>query len=455
MGYVADSHVGPSDMLAVFDLPVGVPHSGIPNWQPSFRLNKEQFGYRSGPLGPEELRVINNLDQHGTWKDKTTMVEALDRIQEATFASPRVRVGVFDVHYREYLETRRDATVLSYLRRHTGATYYGQIGSQINGVNASLGPWPTKSETDAIASSIMRSYAPTRPSFNLSRFVGELRETPSLLNIFNVIGKPRSRGEQTGSAYLTWQFGIAPTVSDLERASNAVLRADELTNQFIRDSSRFVKRYGSRELDRNTHWGDPLAFNKQGSFDLDGIAVQNNYPFSTSQTGPLARSYYDIRRTLRAFSTFEYFCGDPDGYLSRMDYYRLKAQQVLGGGLTASTMWELTPWTWMSDWFFDIGSLLDYQQLVADNGLVQRSGGYIVEELISAEVSMVDNDRTPGVRYFHGTGESQVRYTRKTQRRHAGSPYSMALDWDLNDFQWAILAALGATRAGKIPLLPQ
>jgi hypothetical protein len=93
--------------------------------------------------------------------------------------------------------------------------------------------------------------------------------------------------------------------------------------------------------------------------------------------------FYTAKRTIRAFSTWEYFVPHPEGLHDRLSSYVQAAQTVLGFQVTPSTVFDLTPWSWMVDWFVDIGGLLRYQQKVADNQLVMTRGGFSYWEEIT------------------------------------------------------------------------
>jgi hypothetical protein len=438
MGYVFESDYTPTDDVKTFYVVNGlVKNENIRN----FGLNrKEQYGYRSGPLSEQERVAIETLDRNGQWGDVATQIDALERIQRATTPGPAVRSYPFIVNDRDYTVFDSPTRTFSYDGKSIMGTPYKGFGAgRIISLTRGLGNFPSSGYLESEAAKMMRAIRPTRPDFDLTRFVGELRDAPRLLGWGNY--SPRSTRD-IGGGYLNYQFGIVPTTSDIQKMAEAVLKADELTKQFIQESSKLIHRRTSRILDEYTNEVKIRLDNGLRQYSKAGITLRIDHGSQITYTGLNAAFYLNARRRLSAFSSFEYFVGDPEGFTTRMDSYASKARKLLGGGLTASVAYELTPWSWMADWFVDIGGLLAYQQDVADYSLVARRSGYVVEDIYHTSVSLSPSEKA--------VGRGQITAVERIQRRRPGSPYSMSPNWDHSAYQWAILGALGLTRAPGI-----
>lgn len=407
--------------------------------------DKSQTGYRSGPLSKQERQELELLSKTGTWGKQAEMLDALDRIQRATGPSPLTRDGGSGVNDRNYfVEDRMTSVVPASWRRVSTLDPYSGTNCVYVDDNVMSGP-PSLESLEAEAGAVMRSYVPTAPAMDLTRSLGELKDTPRLLDVLRSLN-PRSAATY-GSAYLTEEFGVAPTVSDVQTLADTIEKSDVILRQFVRDSARIVHRRATRQLDQSTVWADPISWPGGSDTRLDaGVRVGLLHTgWGSLDPRPTSQVYVDDRSELRVFSAFEYFVGDPYGATSRLDSYAAKARKLLGGGLTLSVGYELTPFSWMFDWFLDVGGLLQYQQTVADNGVFQRAGGWVYERTRTIEhriSSYTDRVSTGKYHYTEGAGSCKQRF----QMRRSGSPYSMSPTWDLNGFQWGIAAALGAAK---------
>lgn len=132
----------------------------------------------------------------------------------------------------------------------------------------------------------------------------------------------------------------------------------------------------------------------------------------------------------------------PEGNLERilnyMRYYGLRISPIL--------IWNLTPWSWLADWFSNVGdNISNYTSALSEN-LVGRYAYVMrttdVEFINHSRVAVTDGSPT-GMNYLNL--EWELKYTLLT-RRHA-SPYGFTVDWpNFNAFQLGILAALGVSR---------
>lgn len=457
MGYVTENDTAAPRQLhrTAFDRESGTRKTDPPYpFSPSVRT---QRGYRSGPLSPEEKSAIRQADATGV-VNTATAIDTLEKIERATSSTPCRVARPFIVNERDFTSLTRSPARVDYDKSYrSSGVDYSWSGNTYVALSNIRSPWG-RIDPDSFraeAGAIMRAMTPTKPEFNLTRFVFELRDTNQLFRI-----DPNALAE-FGGTYLKYQFGVSPTVSDIKSGAEAVVKADQIFGQYLRDVSQEVYRSRTRILDRQVGTvstsklipGLGVGVNDVWLRDDTGNFRWRVLTLNTPDHGPTNVNSsmlldYSATRTVHAFSTFEYFVGDPDGFLGRLEGYVQKAKQVLGGGLDAPTTWELTPWSWLVDWFFDIGGFLQYQQLVADNGIVANRSGFTVTDDIVGALTLTPRGSGSTIRRPAYSG---IRL--KESFRRPGSPYSMDLNWNLSGFQWSILGALGLTKGPRVPFL--
>jgi len=134
--------------------------------------------------------------------------------------------------------------------------------------------------------------------------------------------------------------------------------------------------------------------------------------------------------------------------LGRLERYAALADHLLGVSLNASTIWELAPWSWMADWWGDIGAVMSNSSAVSSNGLVMKYG-YLMRQTDEFNRFVIPE----GLMFKRkiSTGPVSSTFTRVTKERRKATPYGFGVDLKtLSPFQWSILGALGLTRAPGI-----
>lgn len=480
MGYVTDTFDGPFMSLHGKLTSSADPARSWTITGPR-QISKSQFGYRSGPLSKIEKESIDTLNATGKWRDTRRQIDALDRIQRATSDSPLCRTDPFTVNRREYTEIEYVPGTYNYDAVWRSGSYVAKFNGMCQFTLQDFSPvgypdLPSEASLRAEAGGMMRNHRPTKPDVNLTQFVGELREMHDVLKFavpatrrasFTSLQDPLRVGKYENTplgdsmrvyagGYVGLEFGVQPTKGDILRLSEAVLRADDKTRDFIQRSSQLVHRSSVRTIHESSS-SSLVTIQGTGQQSRSVISgIVNGVNFTPMQSGVGFNSSgtqtVTVRYRLKAFNTFEYYVGDPGGYTTRMDSYAAKARKLLGGGLTLSTAWELTRFSWLLDWYVDIGGLLAYQQDVADYSLVSRRAGLVVDREINSSLGLQARAYDPIQSCSSSVGISSSTY--RTQVRYPASPYGVAASWsDLNGRQWAILGALGLAKAPRIPNL--
>jgi len=430
-------------------------------------VQKTQTGYRSGPLSQVERRAFARIPSNVANERK--LISALEAEQMTYEPRPD---RAFMVHDRDYTLTESECGVFDMAATfHNGRTIYREsMRGSIGLVGTYSFPMrPTPQQISGYAGALMRQSAPAKPEVNLMRVIGELRDAHHLFRAANY--RPRNVREVAGS-YLNYVFGVKPTQSDFRRVADVVLHLDPYIGRYVRSEKVRLRRSRTRELFRDSKSGTLVA-KKFGSaspsyadFPLTSgvnLRVSNTIFFSEYSFGDVWNPDFSWSltavRSVRSFATFEYFIPEPDGLEGRLRRYRQLATAAVGGGLDAPTAYDLTPWTWVVDWFVDVGGLLHYQQQVADNQMITTLSGSSYYEEVKAIASF------HGIRYAPGTnvGAWPSEATRQPaavstfhqvfHQRRSGSPYAISPTWDLSTQQWAIAAAMGIARSKGVPII--
>jgi hypothetical protein len=435
---------------------------------------RQQFGYRTAQMSPEELAGISGASISGNVVSLIAKVESAD-YSPASYGSRASRS--WPVHDRDYTETVYKPSGLSYswdslywsgftpLPVHIAMN--GAFG--IHELRSGFMPAVSIGNYSNEAAAMLRNSRPPSLAFDLARFAGEQREAPLLFKMANYM--PRTKKELGGSV-LNYLFGIKPTGSDLGKLAELVLRSDEPINSLLAGERIREKKSSSRVILKDSGGVDQLSYGSEWASALGGTQVLDNkvgmrfayiLPYGGLGNGTVngirVRFSYTRKQLLKTFSTWEYFVPRPMEIDGRLSSYREKAKLLLSSGkLSEATVWELTPWTWLSDWFVDIGGLLRYQRDVANNQIVASACGYSIYEEFFGQLHYADFERLPvegtrpysvNVKDTFTPAQASIQWRRHTRR--GGNPYSIGPDWNLSSQQWGILGALGLARGTGVP----
>lgn len=271
--------------------------------------------------------------------------------------------------------------------------------------------------------------APTNPVVDLSTSLAELfREgLPSL---------PGRSGGGAGGEYLNYQFGIAPLASDIRDLRLVTANADAIWSQYARNSGKGIRRRYSfpPEVSTTTSiegFRSP-AMPRLTEGSTDGFSGLLMYP------GTLFRRTTTSTRRWFAGSFTYYLPDSPFGaYLDRMD-------RLYGLQPGIDTMYQLTPWSWLVDYFTNLGDVVENINSFTQDGLVMPYA-YIMSETTIVTESRLDYELWSGGGWSKASLTDTI--TRKIQRRVPAHPFGFGLsDGSLTPKQWSILTALGLSR---------
>lgn len=315
--------------------------------------------------------------------------------------------------------------------------------------------------------SFIRRNRPGNPLAHFGQFIGELHQLPQT-PIFL-----RSRAKKfrdLGSEYLNIEFGWLPFVRDLVGIYKLQQRLSKVLHQLIAGNGLRLRRRSKKLYTSEStvivegvlttpfgHLGD-LAIG--GSSSLDGYYLLGPWPYWDPNPGFTGSARYSMTETIETVSwqcgTFQYYVPDIGS-----DRWSDKCKQVLFGlDPSPSLLWELYPWTWLIDWFANVGDIvsnlttnaLDNETLT--NAFAMKQNYRLIA--IDVDVDWDELDFAPFDPEFHfdlhahvPAGSDKLNYLRKeTEKlRHQASPFGFGLSTaSFTARQWAILAALGISR---------
>jgi len=277
---------------------------------------------------------------------------------------------------------------------------------------------------------------PTNPVGDASVFLGELRE-----GLPSVIGKDLFKSRfldprKLGDEYLNVEFGIKPLISDLQKFATAATQSDKIVQQLRRDSGKRVRRSYS--------FPDIVSVTETVSADPP-VGGNNTYLYAgtwaTSRTTTVTTSY-------KFDGAFTYHMDLGDSLHSRIARIATEARLLYGADLSASTLWNLSPWSWMVDWGINMGDVLSNMSAFSKDGLVMPYG-YIQKHVVSETIT-----RTYGGRYLNGGAPRLFEHKSgfETKMRIKATPFGFGFNMSgATPRQLAIIAALGLSRSPKLP----
>jgi hypothetical protein len=283
-----------------------------------------------------------------------------------------------------------------------------------------------------------------RPVAPLSGFgvtLGELRNDglPHLVghNLKEILKNFRSVPKAGSKEYLNWEFGWKPLWSDVMKTIKNVQRSDAIITQLYRDSGKPVRR----------RIGLPMESETVVTELDDGVGVSIYPPWPAGNfTGyagvrGVTRKTVTTTRDLWFSGSFTYFIPRDDSILSKSKRFLLEANRVAGLRPDPELLWNLAPWTWLSDWFLNTGDIIANVTSYALDGLVMNYGYQMEHKQERTEFSTRTSFSSGAI------FDSSQAWLRESKRRIRATPFGFGLNPStFTSKQWAILAALGISR---------
>lgn len=272
--------------------------------------------------------------------------------------------------------------------------------------------------------------APVVSEFSFSAFTGELREgLPKLLP--RTLKSSIKDLKGIGDDYLNVQFGWEPLLNDLRNLAQSLLEASYgLYRPFgaIRRNRRNAPIVNRGEVVAS----NVLPYNKAG----------NDNPSARVTADLTYRTYQSVERWIEGEFVYVPKAGfDPSKYMDRLE-------TLMSLDITPSVLWQLTPWSWLVDWFTEIGGALQSAE-AATNPRILSTFCYAMEETQTVVRVFLRNIKAQGGYVYTGPRSLNTNwhYTRKRRIRANPFGYTGSPSQTLSSDKMAILAALGLSRS--------
>jgi len=287
------------------------------------------------------------------------------------------------------------------------------------------------------------STRPTAPVAELAVGLAELkregfphtRSTPSKLK-----QSIRERGvtKTVADSHLQVQFGWNPLIRDVINAAHAIKEHNKLLRQYQRDSGKNIRRSYSFPPERNV---EVLPF-KTGRIECCSNSTGTNALFTGENTFGSMQETITTERQVWFSGAYTYYLQQGGNLFEDAARFEQQANKLLGLRITPEVLWNLAPWSWLSDWNVNLGDNIANATALSSDGLVLRYG-YLMVTTVTTHTCSVYGPTTLSGR--KGPWTTSWIVTRK--ERFRASPYGFGSDpASYTDRQWSILGALGISK---------
>jgi hypothetical protein len=254
------------------------------------------------------------------------------------------------------------------------------------------------------------------------------------------LGVP-SRRTNPGDAYLNVMFGWAPLLSDIRKMYELYQTLDKRLAQIARDNGKGVyRRTTLRDTSTTT-----VAENRRDNTPFWGWAASP--PGWAAGSGGVDTTTTTVDR-IWACGKYRYYIPD----IGSSEWTRRATRALYGANVTPEVIWELLPWSWLADWFGNIGDVISnassnaVDNLTADYAYVMRT----VETRITYHgYSTWLGQGSPDGETYIPAGNVSLTASEVTSEkmRAAASPFGFGVTFDsLSNYQLGIAAAFGISR---------
>lgn len=319
-------------------------------------------------------------------------------------------------------------------------------------------------QLNAAGTAFIVKHRPGNPVLNLGQFLVELRQLPRLPHFLRSETK---KFKDLGSEYLNVEFGWKPFVKDVIALFNGQQRIQRALEKLVKDNGLSIRRRSKKELTIDDpvdlcegsfmepfgHLGD---VSKGGHEELEGIIVGG--PTGCADTDLYSFTGQCDYKAQEMVSTLRWQCGTFRYYVPDIgsDRWTAKAKTVLSGGkFTPSLLYEVMPWSWLIDWFTNLGDIVsNFSSNAVDNETLTNCFSMESQERTRTVTISTHWDyhfSAPfGVAFEVPAGSASLLYstTEDYKARRQASPFGFGIpSSSFTARQWAILAALGVSRS--------
>lgn len=252
--------------------------------------------------------------------------------------------------------------------------------------------------------------------------------------------------------FLNHNFGWVPFLSDLSKMFDTINRMSEHIRNTVRDNGVWIKRRRVLE-ESETVSADAQVGVDSGTIPSSGMRDPDGFPMCRPMTvGGTTQTGICIQKTItrkRVWAAGQFMYYRPEFDMRNFDGSAFDALNVvqqwltlLGARINPTLVYKVTPWSWLADWFTNFGNYIQRLDDWVQDGIVAR-GLYVMQ---TEEKIMT---KTCTLNFYSGPVTLQFQRTLSIKQRElADGLYGFNTPWNsLSPKQWAILAAIGASRS--------
>jgi hypothetical protein len=287
---------------------------------------------------------------------------------------------------------------------------------------AELFPMLDIGDLSNLAWELLSKANPNVPAVNIPQYVAELKDIPSLVK-----GWGDSILKDIAKGVISWRWAIKPLHRDLktlEKFMNELQQRIDWLNKLRKDKTlRRKVSLGSERLGPGKLWGE---------WPLDSLTQGSRLTVSETQY-----------THMKMWGTANFKLADsavlpPPGRISDRRFATKWMTGLNSAGALAAA-WELCPWSWMTDWFLGVGTVIN-----ATNNTVPLTWGHLSIMRHTESVKILEVVRKPAEISIKNSFRST--WTRK--ERYPAFPLLPFTSYlpVADAGKWSILASLAALR---------
>lgn len=319
------------------------------------------------------------------------------------------------------------------------------LPSPYNGFNPKQVRSENTSDLDKDGAVAVGIVAPTNPAAELSLLLAEAkREGMPALPALRLLKKRAEFFKSLGSEFLNVEFGWIPFLKDVHDLADSI--------RGFRDMYEAHRLGEGKPIHKDFSWDD-VEHETQKEFPQGGapsIIMAGNTEFPLGNN--ILSSPMDLTQSIKV-KTRKWFTGTftyklpGDDTLKKFLGYGSDADKLFGTSLTPDVLWELTPWSWLVDWFSNTGMIINNFTQFELNGLVMPYAYMMEEKTIEITHTMKPQAKNIGKKgYIQSVPPSKKIINTKVRR--PANPFGFGVELNmLSPVQIAILVALGITLA--------
>lgn len=255
--------------------------------------------------------------------------------------------------------------------------------------------------------------------------------------MYRRFSKDESARKQLGDQYLNFQFGWKPFVKDVVNVCDVAVNGDKYIADGIARNDKWVqRRFAEDEIS-----SEELVYSRTDSTCVDPAVLNESLGLGAKCSYTITLEHYE---RVWYEGSFKVYRREFDKRIKMHPGLRKVRQYatLMGLNVSPTVLWKVTPWTWLIDWFSDVG------------GAIQRSEDLLTQSVCSQYFYIMRHKKR---RYRCRLVYTDLRgkvvdlswYVGATikQRGHGSSPFSFNLSpGGLSETQLSILAALGLSK---------